>query len=170
MSGPNWIVGDELIQDSACLPLKTDGSIMAYTSTQIPETISDGPDDVWVVYDQDCPFCSRYLLLYRLRQQGRKVHLINARSHHALVTVVSEHRFDLNKGMVVRWRGKFYYGAGAMHLLGLLGGDQSAFNRVNRVVFSNPTLARVLYPWLVRGRKLTLRLLGRKLISTALNE
>ena len=52
-----------------------------------------------------------------------------------------------------------------MHLLAVLGGDQSAFNRLNQILFSNPALARVLYPWLVRGRKLTLRLLGRKLIE-----
>lgn len=143
---------------------------MTYATAEILPSISDGPEDVWVVYDQDCPFCSRYLLLYRLRRQGRRIHLINARSDHALVTMIGEHRFDLNEGMIVRWRGQFYYGARAMHLLGVLGSDQSAFNRLNQAVFANPALARVLYPWLVRGRKLTLRLLGRKLIKTSSNK
>jgi predicted DCC family thiol-disulfide oxidoreductase YuxK len=146
------------------------GSTVTYVSAEIVASVSDSPEDVWVVYDQDCPFCSRYLLLYRLRQQGRRIHLINARSGHALVTIIDKHRFDLNEGMVVRWRGRFYYGAGAMHLLGVLGDDHSAFNRLNRAVFSNPSLARVLYPWFVLGRKLTLRVLGRKLITTSLHE
>ncbi len=69
--------------------------------------------------------------------------------------------------MVVRWRGQFHYGSEAMHLLALLGSNRSVFNRLNQAIFSNPKLARVLYPWLVRGRKLTLRLLGRKLIDDA---
>jgi predicted DCC family thiol-disulfide oxidoreductase YuxK len=138
---------------------------VTYASNQLSGLTFDNPEDVWVVYDQECPFCSRYVLLYRLREQGRRVHLIDARSDHPLVAAVRARHLDLNEGMVVRWRGQFHYGAEAMHLLALLGGDASVFNRLNRAVFANPRLARVLYPWLVRGRKLTLRLLGRKLIS-----
>ncbi len=67
--------------------------------------------------------------------------------------------------MVVRWRGQFHYGAEAMHLLATLAADRTVFNRINRAVFSRARLARALYPVLVRGRKLTLRLLGRKLIG-----
>ena len=63
---------------------------MTYVSTQIPESISDHPDDVWVVYDQECPFCSRYLLLYQPAAAGSEVHLVNARSDHTLVTVGEE--------------------------------------------------------------------------------
>jgi predicted DCC family thiol-disulfide oxidoreductase YuxK len=129
-----------------------------------PSTFDD-PADVWVIYDQECPFCSRFVMLYRLRENGQRVHLINARSDHPLVAKVRALRLDLNEGMVVRWRGHFHYGAEAMHLLATLASDRSAFNRINRVVFAHPTSARLLYPWLVRGRKLTLRLLGRSLIS-----
>ena len=74
-------------------------------------------------------------------------------------------RLDLNEGMVVRWRGQDHYGSAAMHLLATLGGRKTVFNRLNRAVFARAGLARSLYPWLVRGRKLTLRLLGRKLIG-----
>ena len=140
---------------------------VTYTSTQLSGSISDNPEDVWVVYDQECPFCSRYVLMYQLREQGRRVHLIDARSDHPLVAAVRLQNLDLNEGMVVRWRGQFHYGAEAMHLLALLGSNRTVFNRFNQAIFSNPALARVLYPWLVRGRKLTLRLLGRKLINNS---
>jgi predicted DCC family thiol-disulfide oxidoreductase YuxK len=122
-------------------------------------------DDVWVVYDGECPFCSRYVLLYRLRERGQHVHLIDARSSHPIVGEIRARNLDLNEGMVVRWRGQYHYGADAMHLLATLAGDGSFFNRLNRLLFSRPRLARALYPALVRGRKLTLRLLGRKLIG-----
>jgi predicted DCC family thiol-disulfide oxidoreductase YuxK len=127
----------------------------------------DSPDDVWVVYDGDCPFCSRYVLLYRLREQGNRVHLIDARMPHPLVDELRAKGLDLNEGMVVRWRGQDHYGAEAMHLLATLGGERTVFNRLNRAVFAHAGLARALYPTLVRGRKLTLRLLGRKLIGEA---
>ena len=125
----------------------------------------DSADDVWVVYDGECPFCSRYVLLYRLREQGQRVHLIDARSSHPLVDEIRSRNLDLNDGMVVRWRGQDHYGAEAMHLLATLAEDRTLFNRINRAIFSRSRVARALYPALVRGRKLTLRLLGRKLIG-----
>ncbi|MCK1740352.1 DUF393 domain-containing protein [Bradyrhizobium sp. 139] len=125
----------------------------------------DGDDEIWVVYDGECPLCSRYVLLYQLREQGQRVHLIDARSEHPILGEIRAHNLDLNEGMVVRWRGRYHYGAEAMYLLATLAGEATFFNRVNRLVFSRPRLARAIYPTLVRGRKLLLRLLGRKLIG-----
>lgn len=118
-----------------------------------------------MVYDGECPFCSRYVLLYRLRERGQRIHLVDARSSDPIVGEIRARNLDLNEGMVVRWRGHDYYGSEAMHLLATLAGDGSLFNRVNRLLFSRPHLARTLYPALVRGRKLILRILGRKLIG-----
>jgi len=118
-----------------------------------------------VVYDGECPFCSRYVLLYQLRERGQRVHLIDARSSHPIVSEIRTRNLNLNDGMVVRWRGRYHYGAEAMHLLATLAKDGSFFNRINRMLFSHPQVARALYPALVRARKLLLRLLGRKLIN-----
>jgi len=95
----------------------------------------DDPKDVWVVYDGECPLCSRFVLMYRLREKGQVVHLIDARTEHPLVDEIRARKMDLDDGMVVRWRGEFYYGAAAMHLLATLAGDQTLFNRVNRQLF-----------------------------------
>ena len=82
-----------------------------------------------------------------------------------MVEAVGAHNLDLNEGMLVRWRGQYHHGAEAMHLLATLAGEATLFNRINRLVFSRPRHARAVYPSLVRGRKLLLRLLGRKLIG-----
>jgi predicted DCC family thiol-disulfide oxidoreductase YuxK len=124
----------------------------------------DDQQDVWIVYDGQCPFCSSYVMLYRLRENGQRVHLVDARSDHSLVSQVRALKLDLNAGMAVQWRGRFYYGAEAMHVLAILGSRKSLFNRMNRVAFSYPAIARILYPVFVLGRKITLRLLGRPLI------
>ncbi|QQO20347.1 DUF393 domain-containing protein [Bradyrhizobium diazoefficiens] len=127
--------------------------------------IRDNDNDVWVIYDGECPLCSRYVLLYQLREQGQRVRLIDARSEDPIVDDIRARKLDLNEGMVVRWRDQYYHGAEAMHLLATLAGETTLFNRVNRWLFSRPRLARAIYPTLVRGRKLLLRLLGRKLIG-----
>jgi predicted DCC family thiol-disulfide oxidoreductase YuxK len=124
-------------------------------------------DDVWVVYDGECPFCSSFVLLYRIREHAKHVHLIDARSQHPLVDEVRRQHLNLNEGMAVKFKGRFYYGSDAMNILAILGSGKSVFNRLNRVLFRRPGVARLLYPLLVRGRLITLRLLGRPLISDA---
>ncbi|HMH66133.1 MAG TPA: DCC1-like thiol-disulfide oxidoreductase family protein [Rhizomicrobium sp.] len=117
--------------------------------------------DIWVVYDGQCPFCSSYVLLYRLRALAGLVHLIDARSDHPLVEAIRQHGYDLDAGMAVAFGGRIYWGAEAMNVLALLGSGSTIFNRLNRLLFRRIGLARLLYPILVRGRMLTLRLLGR---------
>jgi predicted DCC family thiol-disulfide oxidoreductase YuxK len=141
---------------------------MSESGMNMKSTSSDSPGnghEIWIVYDGLCPFCSRYVLMYRIRQLIEKVYLIDARSDDPLVRELSEKGFDLNEGMAVKWNGRFYYGADCLHVLALLGSEGSVFNRLNRWVFSRQRLARVLYPVLVSCRKLTLRILGRPAIE-----
>jgi hypothetical protein len=93
------------------------------------------------------------------------LHMIDARSDHPVVREVRARGISLENGMAVTWNGQFYHGAAALHVLALLGSDSGVFNRLNRLVFSRPRLGRFLYPAMVAGRRLTLRLLGRPAIS-----
>ncbi len=128
--------------------------------------VNDTPDsDLWVVYDGECPFCSSYVLLYRLREQAKRVHLIDARSAHPILDEVRREGLNLDEGMAVKFSGRFYHGAAAMNILAILGSNAGLFNRLNRSLFRHPRLARFLYPILVRGRWIVLRLLGRRLIE-----
>jgi predicted DCC family thiol-disulfide oxidoreductase YuxK len=142
---------------------------MSVSETNMKSASTDASDDgreIWIVYDGLCPFCSRYVLMYRIRQLVKNVHLIDARnSEDPLVKELSDGGFDLNEGMAVKWGGRLYYGAECMHLLALLGTENSFFNRLNRWTFSRQRLAHAFYPILVRCRKLTLRLLGRPAIE-----
>ena len=134
---------------------------MKYRSIDLPAD----DQEIWIVYDGLCPFCSSYVTMYRIRELISKVHLIDARdSADPVVQEVSAMGFDLHEGMAVKWAGQFYHGADCLHVLALLGAESSLFNRLNRWIFSRRGLSRFLYPPLVCGRKLTLRLLGRPAI------
>jgi predicted DCC family thiol-disulfide oxidoreductase YuxK len=137
-----------------------------FATDRTAETVSQRRD-LWVVYDGECPFCSSYVTLYRIRQQTDHVHLIDARSGHPLVADICGKGYDLDVGMVVKFEGRLYHGAEAMNILAILGSGGGLFNRLNRALFRHPRLSRVLYPWLVRGRLLVLRLLGRRTLGEA---
>ena len=60
-----------------------------------------------IIYDGDCPFCSSYVALLRLREQY-DVRLVDARKEPALA---AQYGLDLNEGMIVDLDGKVHHGA-----------------------------------------------------------
>lgn len=123
-----------------------------------------------VVYDGDCPFCSRYVRLVRLRETLGRVDLIDARRTHPIVDLIAGWGFDLNEGMVFINVAEISSGADCVHRLALLSGPRSAFNRVNHWIFRSATLSRLLYPVLRLGRNATLALIGREKIPDGIDK
>ena len=122
--------------------------------------------DAWLVYDGDCPFCSRYVQYLRLREAAGPVRLVNAREGGPLVDELQRAGLDLDEGMVLKVGGRYYHGADCIHALALLSSGSGLFNRINAKVFRSPQLSRVLYPVLRAGRNTVLRLLGRTKIAS----
>lgn len=106
-----------------------------------------------IVYDGDCPFCSRYVRLLRLREQF-DVELLDARR---APDQAQAYGLDLNEGMIADVDGEVHHGAEAVSLLARLSQRPGAL--------SSRRLARALYPIMRLGRRVTLRLLGRKPLS-----
>ena len=120
--------------------------------------------EVLIVYDGQCPFCSRYVELVRLRQSLGQVRLINAREGGPLVDELQRAGVDLDEGMALKLDGRLYHGHDCIHMLALLSTPSSAFNRLNAALFRSPRAARLLYPVWRTGRNAALRLLGRSKI------
>ena len=123
---------------------------------------ASGTDEAaWLVYDGECPFCSRFVRYVRLQQSVGKLHLVNAREGGPMVSEMLRAGLDLDEGMVLKLGGRHYHGADCIHVLALLSGRSDLFNRINAAIFRSAGLSRILYPLLRAGRNVTLRLLGR---------
>ena len=133
--------------------------------TQQPPRDADDAPGIVVVYDGDCPFCSQYVRMTRLRDSVGAVALINAREPHPAVQQVVDAGFDLDEGMAAIYRGEIYHGHACLVLMAALTSPSGAFNRLNALSFRHKGVARVLYPWLRAGRNVTLRLLGRRKLA-----
>jgi predicted DCC family thiol-disulfide oxidoreductase YuxK len=121
--------------------------------------------ETWIVYDGQCPFCSRYVQLVRLRESLGRVQLVDARKGGPEVEEVRQAGLDLDEGMVLKLDGRLYHGADCIHMVALLSTPSSWFNRVNAAMFRSRTASRLLYPVLRTGRNTVLRILGRSKLN-----
>lgn len=125
----------------------------------------DVPPGNYLLYDGECPFCTRYVALARLAEAAGPVALIDARTRPDLVRQHAAEGRDINEGMILRFDDNTWFGGDVLNRLALLSTRSDAFNRLNAAVFRHPRLSRLLYPLLRGGRNAALRLLGRDRIA-----
>lgn len=118
-----------------------------------------------IIYDGDCPFCSNYVRLIKLRSAIGPVRLLNARNGGPETKEAIDRGLDLNDGMILVMNGRYYHGPDCINRLALLSTRSDLVNKINSGIFSSERLSKALYPILRAGRNLTLRLLGRKKIT-----
>lgn len=115
----------------------------------------------YLIYDGECPFCSRFARLAKLREAVGPLRLIDARSGAPEVAAARGQGFVLDEGMLLRLDGRDYAGAECLQRLALLSSRSTLFNRLNYALLRSPSAARWSYPLLRFGRNVALRLLGR---------
>lgn len=120
----------------------------------------------YVVYDGECPFCTQYVKLMRLREAVGPVKPVNARDDHPVVRYVRSKGIDLNNEMALVMKGEIFAGPDCMNRLALLSTGSGFFNGLMSRMFASRGLTRLMYPVLRTGRNATLFLMGRKKIPT----
>jgi predicted DCC family thiol-disulfide oxidoreductase YuxK len=119
------------------------------------------PSGNYLIYDGECPFCSRFARLTRLRDTVGELHLVDARVPSPEVDAARAAGFVLDQGMLLRLDGRDYYGADCIQRLALLSSRSTWFNRLTYALLRSPGVARWSYPILRFGRNAALRVLGR---------
>jgi predicted DCC family thiol-disulfide oxidoreductase YuxK len=116
----------------------------------------------FLLYDGECPVCSAYVAVARLRQLYPRLRVLDARAEPALVAQLRDKGCEINEGMVLCLDGVIHFGADATRMIALLGSSSpSSWRRVILAAIGTAPWSRGLYPWLNRGRGVLLRLLRR---------
>jgi predicted DCC family thiol-disulfide oxidoreductase YuxK len=136
------------------------------TSTKTEDTDPlDVGQGIKIIYDGECPFCSAYVRMVRLKQAVGNVALINARERPDLVAELRKEGIDIDQTMVVDYGGVRHTGPRAIELLSLLSSNAGLLNRLSARILNDERRARFFYPILRCGRNLALRALGRRKIN-----
>jgi predicted DCC family thiol-disulfide oxidoreductase YuxK len=120
----------------------------------------------YLLYDGECPACSAYVAMSRLRRLYPSLRVLDARTEPALVAELRGKGYEINEGMVLTLDGTIHFGAEATRMIAVLGRASPSRGRRAALAFvGTAPWAAALYPWLNRGRGLLLRLLGRRPIN-----
>jgi predicted DCC family thiol-disulfide oxidoreductase YuxK len=122
-------------------------------------------DDVWLVYDGECPVCKTYCKYIRIREAVGNLQLIDARQPSALMDEITQLGLDIDQGMVLKFKDTIYYGPDAINMLTLLSTPSGILNRINYYVFSTKLGSNIFYPIGKAFRTLILKLLGIRYIE-----
>src|SRR5687767_1122672 len=102
--------------------------------------------DNFLIYDGDCPFCSRYARMTKLRQAVGGFRLIDARGSDPHVASARSKGYVLDDGMLLHLDGHFYHGADCLNRLALLSSRSTLFNRMSYHLLRWRWTARFAYP------------------------
>ena len=127
------------------------------------EPAEESPQDDFLLYDGECPFCRFYAQKSGFQTpDGRPLALIDANRAPERISELREAGCEVDEGMVLVLDGRSYQGADAMTALEAMTSGTGWFNRLAKRFASNPKRARAFYPWFRRLRRAALRVRGRR--------
>jgi len=121
--------------------------------------------DILLIYDRECPACTYYVNLARIRESVGKLTLVDAREGGPLMDEITAAGLDIDQGMVLKIGDELYYGADAIHTLSLMGTRSGVFNRLTYLLFRSKRVSAIVYPVLRAGRNLLLKILRKSKIN-----
>lgn len=122
-------------------------------------------EEIFLVYDKECPACDNYCQVVRIRKSIGKLTIVDARQDSQVMAELTAAGLDIDQGMVLKMGGQLYYGSDAIHALALISSRSGIFNRLNYWMFKSKSISYVLYPLLRFMRNSLLKLLGKTKIN-----
>ena len=124
-----------------------------------------------ILYDGECPFCTAFARLVRLRENVGPVRIVNARDGGPELDAVRAAGLDIDEGNAVleRWDGtsaaRIHHGADAQGWLAVRSRPLTPVGLFLRTLFATPALGLASYPVLKGMRNAALWAMGRRRIE-----
>ena len=118
------------------------------------------------IYDGECPFCNHFAELLEIKSKVKNIKILDGRKNLNLIKSLLEKGYDIDKGAILLKDEDIFHGAEAINTIckQIKNPSSSLLLLLSRIFKSNKS-TKVLFPLLVRARRLALISKG---ISTSL--
>ena len=113
-----------------------------------------------VYYDKECPFCSKYSELVKLRSHY-DVEIINARECHDTIQEFKTKGLDINEGFIIQIEDQTLQGEEAVVFLSKHMKTKNSFEKTILWFMKKRTIMNIIYPIVKTIRIIVLWLIGR---------
>ena len=117
-------------------------------------------EEIILVFDRQCPVCTYYCQLVRIRKQLGHVVIVDAREPSIIMDEITEKGWDVDDGIVLKIGTELYYGSDAIHRLAFISSRSDVFNRFNYWMFKSHRLSNLSYPFFKFLRRILLKVMG----------
>lgn len=114
----------------------------------------------YLIYDKDCYFCDRLADYVKINSIVDGLKLVNARDCNDPLVINALKNFHLDKGMLLHFNGRFYYGKDALVVLNMITSCPNFIMRAMLKILSIQIISFLLYPIMKFFRVIFLRLNG----------
>ena len=119
-------------------------------------------DKTLFIYDGECPFCNYFALLLELKSSIPSLEIIDGRKNLSQLTELYKKGYDLNKGAILIKNGEIRHGADAINLIcSELKDPNDSLLEVLRIIFTSNKRSKILFPFLLWGRRISLAVKGK---------
>tara|TARA_Y100001968_G_scaffold290078_1_gene293621 strand:+ start:315 stop:734 length:420 start_codon:yes stop_codon:yes gene_type:complete len=119
-------------------------------------------DKTLFIYDGECPFCNHFAQLIELKGSLPKLKILNGRENLDKLTQLYSQGYDLNKGAILITNGKIRHGSDAINwICSELKEPNDSLLELLRIIFSSNMRSKILFPFLLWGRRFALTVKGK---------
>tara|TARA_Y100000994_G_scaffold55545_1_gene44888 strand:- start:57 stop:437 length:381 start_codon:yes stop_codon:yes gene_type:complete len=109
------------------------------------------------IYDGECPFCNHFAELLEIKSKINNIKIIDGRKNLTLINSLLDKGYDLDKGAILLKDEDIFHGAEAINTICKeINNPSSSLLLLLSRVFKSNKLTKVLFPILIRARRLAL--------------
>ena len=114
------------------------------------------------IYDGECPFCNHFAQLLELKNSLPSLEIIDGRKNLEQLTELYKKGYDLNKGAILINNGEIMNGSDAINWICCeLKEPNNSLLEILRIIFTSKKRSRILFPFLLWGRRILLMVKGK---------
>ena len=114
------------------------------------------------IYDGECPFCNHFAQLLELKTCLPSLEIVDGRKNLEQLTQLYKKGYDLNNGAILIKNGHIKHGADAINVICTeLKDPSNSLLEVLRIIFSSKKRSKILFPFLIWSRRISLFIKGK---------
>ena len=122
--------------------------------------------DLTFIYDGECPFCNHFAELLEIKSKINNISILDARKNQTITNSLLNKGYDIDNGAILLKGDDIFHGAEAINTIcNQINNPSGRLLKILANVFKSNKRTKLLFPFLVRARRLVLISKG---VSTSL--